>query len=34
LIEAVPLVDVLQTLARIELIYVSGSGDSGSEQAA
>ena len=34
LIEAVPLVDVLQTLARIEFIYVSGSGDSGSEQAA
>lgn len=34
LIEAVPFVDVLQILARIELIYVSGSGDSGSEQAA
>lgn len=34
LIEAVPFVDVLQILARIELIYVSGGDDSGSGQAA
>ena len=34
LVEAVPFFDFLQTLPRIELIYVSGSGDSGSGQAA
>lgn len=34
LVEAVPLFDFLQTLPRIELIYVSGSGDSGGGQAA
>lgn len=34
LVEAVPLFDPLDTLSRIELIYVTGSGDSGSGQAA
>ncbi len=34
LIEAVPLFDPLGTLARIELIYVTGSGDSGDGQSA
>ena len=34
LVEAVPLLDLLQTLPRIEFIYVSGSGDSGDGQAA
>jgi len=34
LVEAVPFFDFLQSLPRIELIYVSGSGDSGSGQAA
>ena len=34
LVEAVPLFDVLQTLPRIELIYVTGSGDSGGGQSA
>ncbi len=34
LVEAVPFFDFLQTVPRIELIYVSGSGDSGSGQSA
>lgn len=34
LVEAVPLLDLLQTLPRIEFIYVSGSGDSGDGQSA
>ena len=34
LVEAVPLFDPLDTLARIELIYVTGSGDSGDGQSA
>jgi hypothetical protein len=34
LVEAVPFFDFLQTVPRIELIYVAGSGDSGSGQSA
>ncbi len=34
LVEAVPLLDPLRTLQRIELIYVTGSGDSGDGQSA